>query len=80
MRALLIYIGLGVLSLVINFMIYIYSFNAQATPFLHEEQRVESAILMFKTTLPLYVVSAVVITILFYAVARAKKKVESENS
>lgn len=59
----------------INFAIFNYSFNMQATPFLQEEQRVESALMMLKTTLPAYLVAALVITAMFYLLAtRLNKK------
>ena len=70
MKAFIVYSGLAILSFIINFLIYIYSFNVQATPFLHEEQRVDSAIQMFTTTLPAYSISAVVIAFIFSYVAR----------
>lgn len=66
----LAYAFLALLSFVVNFAIYNYSFNAQATPYLHEEQRVVSALLMLKTTLPAYVVSAILFAILFYLTAK----------
>ncbi|PKF78955.1 hypothetical protein CW749_13355 [Vibrio sp. vnigr-6D03] len=73
MRKLFAYVGLTLLSFVTNFFIYNYSFNVQATPFLHEEQRVESAMLMFQTTLPAYFLSSLLLTFLFFLVARKIK-------
>lgn len=59
----------------INFAIFNYSFNMQATPFLQEEQRVESSLMMLKTTLPAYLVAALAITAMFYLLAtRLNKK------
>lgn len=69
-RTLLVYTFLAFLSFVVNFFIYNFSFNKQATPYLHEEQRVESGLLMLKTTLPAYVVSAILFAGLFYLVAK----------
>jgi hypothetical protein len=66
----LAYAFVAFLSFVVNFAIYNYSFNTQATPYLHEEQRVDSALLMLKTTLPAYVVSAALFAILFYLTAK----------
>lgn len=68
MKTLIIYISLAVVTFVLNFAIYNFSFNLQATPFLHEEQRVDSGLLMLKTTFPAYLVSSVVIALLFYIV------------
>ena len=73
MKTFLIYGILAVVNFIINFIIYNYSFNLQATPFLHEEQRLDSGLMMLKTTLPAYIVSAIVITVMFYFVAKARK-------
>ncbi len=69
-KVLLIYVFLAIVSFIVNFLIYNYSFNIQATPFLHEEQRVDSGLMMLKTTLPAYLVSSIVITILFYLISK----------
>lgn len=69
MKKIFIYSVMSVLVFVVNFSIYNYSFNMQATPFLVEEQRVDSALLMLKTTLPIYAVSSVLITVAFYFLA-----------
>ncbi len=69
-KTFLIYTFLAILNFGINFAIYNYSFNNQATPFLHEEQRVDSALLMLETTLPAYVISSIILTALFYFVAK----------
>ena len=74
MKTLLIYITLAIVNFIVNFAIYNYSFNLQATNFLHEEQRGDSGLQMLKTTLPAYVASAIAITILFYFVAKALKR------
>jgi len=68
MKTLIIYLSLTVVIFIINFAIYNFSFNLQATPFLHEEQRIDSGLLMLKTTFPAYLISSVVIAILFYFV------------
>lgn len=70
MKIFLVYTFLSIVNFVINFTIYNYSFNKQATPYLHEEQRVESGLLMLKTTLPAYVISAIVLTSVFYFTAK----------
>jgi len=46
----------------------------QATPFLHEEQRLDSGLLMLQTTLPAYIISTIIITIIFYFVAKNNKR------
>ncbi len=77
MKAFIAYSGLAVVNFIINFAIYNYSFNLQATPFLHEEQRVDSGLLMLKTTLPAYFISTVVITFLFFFIAKRSKKTKN---
>lgn len=72
MKKLIIYSCLALFNFVINFIIYNYSFNTQAVPYLHEEQRLDSGLLMLQTTLPAYIVSAIVITIMFYFIAKNK--------
>jgi hypothetical protein len=69
-KTFLAYGFLALLSFIANFAIYNYSFIKQATPYLHEEQRVDSGVLMLKTTLPAYVVSAIVFAVLFYLVGK----------
>lgn len=72
MKKVLIYSALAMLSFVTNFLIYNVSFNIQATPYMSEEQRLDSGILMLKTTLPAFLMASVVITILFWYVNRSK--------
>jgi len=69
-KSLLLYIVLIVVNFVVNFFIYNYSFNLQATPYLHEEQRVDSALLMLKTTFPAYLISAILFAFLFHFAAK----------
>ena len=70
MKNIVLYALVACVNFVINFLIYNYSFNQQATPYLHEEQRVESAIAMLSTTVPAYVVSAIVFTVSLYLLER----------
>lgn len=73
MKTFVIYAILAIVNFIVNFTIFNYSFNLQATPFLHEEQRVDSGLLMLKTTLPAYAISTIAITIIFYLVAKTLK-------
>lgn len=67
MKKFLLFTGLSIIVFMLNFGIYNLSFNAQATPFLQEEQRVASGILMLQTTIPAYIIVSVLTTvILFY--------------
>lgn len=79
MKDIVIYSLMTVVIFVVNFAIFNYSFNMQATPFLHEEQRVDSALLMLKTTVPAYAVASVLITGAFYFVAEKCHKGESQK-
>ena len=74
MKKILGYSIMGFVSFAVNFGIYNYSFNIQATPFLHEAQRVDSGLLMLKTSLPAYLVSSILFTLLFYLISRSKSK------
>jgi len=74
MKKLIIYVGLACINFIANFAIYNFSFNSQATHFLTEEQRVDSALLMLQQTAPAYAVSAIVITLLFYFVSKKNKE------
>lgn len=70
MKKFFIYAFLTFLNFGMNFAIYNYSFNKQATPYLHEEQRVDSGLIMLKTTFPAYIIAAIFITLLFYLAAK----------
>lgn len=73
MKTLLVYTGLTLLNFIVCFYIFNYSFNQQATPFLVEEQRVDSGLLMLQTTLPAYLVWSVIVSVVFYWIARKLK-------
>jgi len=70
MKIFLIYATLTIVNFLFNFLIYNYSFNLQATPFLHEEQKLDSGLLMLKITIPAYIVSALVMSAMFFFIAR----------
>ncbi len=61
-----IYVFLSIANFIINFLIYNVSFNKQATPFIHEEQRVESALMMISTTIPAFLVTSIFFSLAFY--------------
>lgn len=73
MKTFLVYLGLALLNFVVGFMIYNYSFIHQATPFLTDSQSASSSLLMIKTTIPAYLVSSIVMSIVFYLVAKMLK-------
>jgi hypothetical protein len=70
MKKKLLFMVVGILSFLVNFTIYNISFNAQATPYMQEEQRVDSSILMLKTTLPAFFFWSIVVTVVFYLISR----------
>jgi len=74
MKTAFTYFFLSILCFIVNFGIYNYSFISQATPFLAEEHRVDSSLLMLKTTLPAYIISSIVLSYIFYLVANKIKK------
>ena len=74
MKTAFTYFVLSILCFIVNFGIYNYSFISQATPFLTEEHRVDSSLLMLKTTLPAYIISSIVLSYIFYLVANKIKK------
>jgi hypothetical protein len=45
----------------------------QATPYLSEEQRLDSGILMLKTTIPAYLISSFLTTLAFHFFAKSSK-------
>lgn len=70
MKTFLIYSSLTALNFMLSFFIYNYSFNVQATPYLSEEQRLDSGLLMFSTTLSAYLIAAILISLVYYYVAK----------
>ncbi len=65
-----VYLTTSTFVFIINFGIYNYSFNTQATPFLHEEQRVSSALMMMKMTLPAYLIASLLLTFILFLIGR----------
>jgi hypothetical protein len=70
MKTFLIYSLITVINLILSFLIYIYSFTTQATPYLTEDQRMDSALSMFSTTLLAYLIAAILISLVYYYVAK----------
>ena len=69
MKTFFTYSTLSILSFIVNFGIYNYSFISQATPFMSEEHRVDSSLIMLKTTLPAYIISSIALSYIFYLIA-----------
>jgi len=74
MKKIFIYLFLAAFNLIINFVIYNWSFNVQATPYLNEPQRVDSGILMLKTTMPAYAIVALVFAAIFYFISKFENR------
>ena len=70
MKKILLYASLTTLNFMLSFFIYNYSFNVQATPYLSEEQRLDSGLLMLATTLPAYLVTSIILSVMFYFLAK----------
>ena len=66
-----VYGTLVLTNFIANFLIYNYSFNVQATPYLNEEQRVESSMIMLKTTVPGFLTSSVVFSLVVFLVVNS---------
>ncbi len=62
-----IYGLVAIINFIVNFCVYNYSFLRQATPFLHEEQRVDSAHMMLHTTIPGFFAVAVIFAFIYHA-------------
>ena len=73
MKTLLFRAGASIIMFAVNFMIYNISFNFQATPYLSEEQRLDSGILMLKTTAPAFLIFSI-LTVWALSYFGAKKK------
>lgn len=73
MKAFLFRAGISLIVFVVNFGIYNISFNFQATPYLSEEQRLDSAVLMLKTTVPAYLIFSI-LTVWAFSYFGSKRK------
>ena len=58
------------LNFIMNFLIFTYSYNKLATPYLNEEQRVDNAGFIMSGTLSMYLVSAILVGILTFIVSK----------
>jgi len=57
---------------ILNFSIFTYSYNKIATPFLNEEQRVDNAGFIMSVSLSMFIISSLIIGLLFYVTIRKK--------
>jgi hypothetical protein len=66
LKASLIAIFVVLVNFLINFLIFTYSYNKLATPYLNEEQRVENVGYIMTGTLGMYLLSAVLVGVVFF--------------
>lgn len=59
-------------NFVITFLVFMYNYNHLATPYLHEEQRVDNAIYIFSSTILMFIAISVVTGLATYFVSREK--------
>lgn len=76
MKTFMVYFSLSLLSFAINFLIFNFSFNTQATPYMSEDQRIDSAMLMLKTTVPAFLLASVFMAVLFWFFGKSQKNGE----
>ena len=70
MKTILRYSLMTSINFILSFSIYNYSFITQATPYLTEDQRMESASLMLTTTIPAYLILATALSLSFYFIKK----------
>ncbi len=75
MKALFLYVSLVVFAFVINFGIYLFSYNKVIFPYLTEFQRMDIAPIIFSGVLLGYLVSSIFIVVLTVAVIKHIKNV-----
>ncbi len=64
--------SIALISFVMNFAVFTISYNKLATPYLHEEQKVENADFIMSSTLIMFVISAIIVGVLIYIIGRKK--------
>lgn len=73
MKTVLIYLLITSINFILSFSVYNYSFITQATPYLTEDQRMDSASLMLTTTLPAYLILATALSLSFHFINKTIK-------
>ena len=69
-KRILISLGIALTSFFLNFITFLITYNKLATPYLHEEQRVENAFFILTATIGLFAAIAILIGIAFFLVAK----------
>ena len=63
----------GLSNFIITFLVFMYNYNHLATPYLHEEQRVDNAIYIFSSTIIMFAIIAVITAFATFFISRNKK-------
>lgn len=69
-KRILISLGIALTSFFLNFITFLITYNKLATPYLHEEQRVENAFFILTATIGLFAAIAMLMGIAFFLVAK----------
>lgn len=73
MKRIFLISAIGLVTAAFNFFLFVTSYNRIATPYLHEEQRVENADFIMSVTLSGYILIAAASTLLIWFLCRAQK-------
>lgn len=63
---------LALSNFVLNFLVFTYSYNKLATPFLNEEQRVENADYIMSVSLSMFAIVATITGVAIFFISRKK--------
>ena len=69
-KRILVSLGIALTSFFLNFITFLIIYNKLATPYLHEEQRVENAFFILTATMGLFAAIAIFVGIAFFLVAK----------
>lgn len=72
MKNILVFSLVILTNLVMNLAVFLMNYNKLATPFLHEEQKVENANYIVAITVPSFIGVAVVSAFIIYFITRKK--------
>ena len=74
MKTFITYSFLALASFTINFAIYNISMSFQARVYMSEWQKMESGLLMIKTTIPAFFIASIIFAVIFYWVSKKFNK------
>ena len=61
-------------SFISNFLVFVYSYNKLATPYIHEEQRVENADFIMTISISMFASVSLVMGIIIYFILKKHNK------